>query len=144
MVFFLRRTSLYLNLTWRLSFWATCLGMGCMVFLLSSFVSSFNMHRGRTVLPNRFTVMYSHRFPKDPLWIKTLGKTILSLKELGSQGDFSIYIVWFLFFVDTLITILSTIAGWHFLASGWGNPATLIPLDWAFSGVPLLSGIGMY
>ncbi|RDB18691.1 hypothetical protein Hypma_014756 [Hypsizygus marmoreus] len=65
--------------------------------------------------------MYHYRFPKDPLWIKTL--------------------VWFLFVIDTLITVLATIAAWNMLAQGWGKPATLTPLDWPFGGIPLLSGL---
>lgn len=52
--------------------------------------------------------------------------------------------VWILFFIETLVTVLSTIAGWKFLASGWGDLAVLAPLDWAFAGIPFLSGLGTH
>lgn len=50
--------------------------------------------------------------------------------------------VWFLFVVDTIITIFATITAWNGLAVGWGDPATLAPLDWPFGGLPFLSGLG--
>lgn len=52
--------------------------------------------------------------------------------------------VFFAFFVDTVITVLSTIGAWNELAKGWGDLSTLTPLDWSIAGLPLLSGMGMF
>lgn len=87
--------------------------------------------------------MYYYRFPKDPLWIKTLGNLHFYwyiARRVFTRGTI---LVWVLFFVDTLITIFATITAWNGLALGWGDPATLAPLDWPFGGLPLLSGLGM-
>ncbi|KAF9457248.1 hypothetical protein BDZ94DRAFT_1273729 [Collybia nuda] len=65
--------------------------------------------------------IYYHRFRRDPPRIKAL--------------------VWILFVLETLITVLGTIAGGKIIVSGWGNPAALAHLDWALSGTPLLSGL---
>ncbi|KAF9459122.1 hypothetical protein BDZ94DRAFT_1312678 [Collybia nuda] len=96
-----------------------CLAMGCMGFLASRFVSPPYLHIEEylTIL----TVIYTHRFPRDPFWMKAF--------------------VWVIFFTETLITIFGTIAGWKILASGWGDPSVLIPLDWAFASLGLLSGL---
>ncbi|KAF8234338.1 hypothetical protein L208DRAFT_1458373 [Tricholoma matsutake] len=65
--------------------------------------------------------LYHQRFLKDPLWIRILVRV--------------------LFFFDTIITMLSTVAAWNTLASGWGNPDTLTPLDWPYWPMPLFSAL---
>jgi len=65
--------------------------------------------------------IYFHRFRNDPIQMRM--------------------IVWIFLFLETLITVLSTIAGNNILVSGWGNPAALAQLDWALGGTPLLTGL---
>ncbi|KAF9457257.1 hypothetical protein BDZ94DRAFT_1314387 [Collybia nuda] len=66
-------------------------------------------------------LIYFHRFPNDPSQTKI--------------------IIWVLLFLETLITIFSTIAGNNILVSGWGSQAALAQLDWALGGTPLLTGL---
>lgn len=50
--------------------------------------------------------------------------------------------VWTVFGIDTLMTVLFTIAAWHSMASGWGDLRTLSELDWPFNALTGLSGLG--
>ncbi|KAG8927505.1 hypothetical protein FRC03_011811 [Tulasnella sp. 419] len=50
-------------------------------------------------------------------------------------------LVYFLFFVDTLQTALTTHNAWHFLSAGWGDLAVLSDPGWSWIAVPLFSGI---
>ncbi|KAF8239163.1 hypothetical protein L208DRAFT_1374797 [Tricholoma matsutake] len=74
--------------------------------------------------------LYHHRFLNDPLWMKMLGNFNLGIESVRV-----------LFFLDTIITMLSTVAAWNTLASGWGNPDTLTPLDWPYWSMPLFSAL---
>ena len=65
--------------------------------------------------------VYFNTFPRDPQALKLT--------------------VWFVLLVDTIITAFATVAGWNLLASGWGDPSTLTPLNWPFTGLPFLSGL---
>jgi hypothetical protein len=50
--------------------------------------------------------------------------------------------VWFLFIVETIITILTTIGAWCFLAVGWGNTDALDTVgDWPILPMPFLSNL---
>lgn len=52
--------------------------------------------------------------------------------------------VWWVFGVDTVMTILFTIAAWDGMAAGWGDLNTLTTLDWPFNALPCLSGMGKH
>ncbi|PFH50198.1 hypothetical protein AMATHDRAFT_61536 [Amanita thiersii Skay4041] len=64
--------------------------------------------------------VYSYQFPKDKRGIKCL--------------------VWIVFFVDILTTVLSSIAAWDDLVKGWGDDQVLRRWDWPIGVLTSLSG----
>jgi len=62
-------------------------------------------------------------------------------KNFHQDRIFFRVLVWSIFVVDIILTVLSTIAAWNTLAKGWGNPLVLAPLDTVYEGMPLLSGL---
>lgn len=86
----------------------------------------------------RKPVIYQYRYPRDRVWIKSLG-TIFIFISLRRVDQFQ---VWGVFLVDIIITILSTTALWNTLAEGWGDLAVLLPLDRPYTALPFLSGLG--
>ncbi|KAG8951425.1 hypothetical protein FRC04_006196 [Tulasnella sp. 424] len=67
------------------------------------------------------TYIYYLSFPKDTKLIKSL--------------------VYGLFFLDTIQTVMTTHNAWHFLSSGWGNVGVLADPGWSWIAVPLFSGL---
>ncbi|KIO31275.1 hypothetical protein M407DRAFT_220375 [Tulasnella calospora MUT 4182] len=67
------------------------------------------------------TYIYYLSFPRDSRLIKSL--------------------VYGLFFLDTIQTIMTTHNAWHFLSSGWGNVGVLADPGWSWIAVPLFSGL---
>ncbi|KAF9463703.1 hypothetical protein BDZ94DRAFT_1258333 [Collybia nuda] len=46
-----------------------------------------------------------------------------------------------LFFLDTVITVISTILGWHAFVTEWGTEHAFAPFHWSLAPLPLLSCI---
>ncbi|EPQ51337.1 hypothetical protein GLOTRDRAFT_133207 [Gloeophyllum trabeum ATCC 11539] len=49
--------------------------------------------------------------------------------------------VWIVFCLEIVSTAFATVSAWYGLASGWGDPRTLINPSWAFAYTPALHGI---
>ncbi|KAF9026487.1 hypothetical protein BDZ89DRAFT_1113820 [Hymenopellis radicata] len=70
---------------------------------------------------NNLKFVYSHSFPSDTAWLR--------------------WAVYFLLVIDTIITIIGTILGWHALVAEWGTPSAFNPLHWSLAPLPFLSGL---
>ncbi|KAF7348028.1 hypothetical protein MSAN_01755200 [Mycena sanguinolenta] len=64
--------------------------------------------------------LYSEMFPNDSRGIKAF--------------------VWSMFFLETVFTLLITIAAWNDYGPGWGDIDTLSIFDWSWDPLPPLSG----
>jgi len=65
--------------------------------------------------------LYWINFPKDQVGIK-------------------IY-VWFMFLLETIFTIFTTIAAWDQFGANWGDPQSLLVIDWSWEPLPSLNGL---
>ncbi|KAF7346001.1 hypothetical protein MVEN_01622800 [Mycena venus] len=65
--------------------------------------------------------LYSEMFPNDSRGIKAF--------------------VWVLFILETIYTLLITMAAWNDYGPGWGDVDTLSVYDWSWVPLPALSGI---
>ncbi|KAK0213570.1 hypothetical protein IW262DRAFT_316584 [Armillaria fumosa] len=48
--------------------------------------------------------------------------------------------VWFIFLLEVVFTIFTTIAAWNQYAKGWGDVNTLSYIDWSWEPLPALNG----
>jgi hypothetical protein len=53
-------------------------------------------------------------------------------------------LVWLVMLADTLTIIFNTWSNWQKYASGWGNLAALVELNWPMGSLSVLSGFGMF
>jgi len=65
--------------------------------------------------------VYSEAFPKDRAGIKA--------------------VVWTIFLLETIFTVFMTIASWNQYGPGWGDPDSLIIIDWSWEPLPALNGV---
>ncbi|KIY62263.1 hypothetical protein CYLTODRAFT_427043 [Cylindrobasidium torrendii FP15055 ss-10] len=67
------------------------------------------------------TYMYYETFKKDRIGIKA--------------------VVWSIFILETVFTIMTTIAAWNQYGDGWGDLDTLTHIDWSWEPLPPLNGL---
>ncbi|KAJ7187264.1 hypothetical protein C8R46DRAFT_1207223 [Mycena filopes] len=65
--------------------------------------------------------IYSEAFPRDRPGIKA--------------------VVWTMFTLESVFTLFTNIAAWNQYGPGWGDPTSILFIDWAWGPLPALNGI---
>lgn len=88
------------------------------------------------------TDIYYLNFPKDAPWIKLYGRFLRALGLFLVDSRFVRYpTVVLIFLLELTFTILTTIAGWRMVGSGWGDPYHLYYMEKLQTGTPVMCAL---